>query len=44
MTHKHRNIYTIIVIKTAGNIRIYSPRVFRVRSGPNQSYSIEYGW
>ena len=32
------------VIKTAGNIRIYCPRVFCVRSGPNQSYSMEYDW
>ena len=32
------------VIKTAGNIRIYCPRVFRLMYGPNQSYSTEYGW
>ena len=32
------------VIKTAGNIRIYFPVVFCVRSGPNQFYSPEYGW
>ena len=32
------------VIKTTGNIGIYCPRVFRVRSGPNQSYYTEYDW
>ena len=32
------------VIKTTGNITIYRPQVFRVRSGPNQSYSSEYDW
>ena len=34
----------IRVIKTIGNIRIYHPRVFRVRSGPNQSYSPGCDW
>ena len=32
------------VIKTTGNIGIYRPRLFRVRSGPNQSYYTEYDW
>ena len=32
------------VIKTTVNIGIYFPRVFHMRSGPNQSYSMEYGW
>ena len=38
--------YTIQVglIKTDGNISIYRTLVFRVRSGPNQAYSPEYGW
>ena len=31
-------------IKTAGNIRIYRPQVFRVMSGNNQSYSLVSGW
>ena len=34
----------VVLLKTTGNIRIYRPRVFCVRSGPNQSYSSEYGW
>ena len=29
-------------IKTTGNISIYRPRVFHVRSGPNQSYYPEF--
>ena len=32
------------VIKTTGNIGIYCPSVFRVRSGPNQPYYTEYDW
>ena len=36
--------YGLGVIKTSGNIGIYLPRVFCVRSGVNQSYSLEYGW
>ena len=30
------------VIKTIGNIGIYHPRVFQVRSVPKQSYYLEY--
>ena len=29
---------------TAGNIGIYCPRVFHIRSGTNQSYSSKYDW
>ena len=32
------------VIKTAANIRIYHPHVFRVSSGSNPSYYPEYDW
>ena len=32
------------VIKTTGNIGIYSPHVFHMSSGTNQSYSPEYDW
>ena len=32
------------IIKTAGNIGIYCPRVFRVRSDTNQSHYPEYDW
>ena len=32
------------VIKTAIHIRIYHPQIFRMISGPNQSYSLEYVW
>ena len=32
------------VLRTNGNIRIYCPRVFRVMSGINQSYSSEHDW
>ena len=33
-----------IVLRTTGNIRIYRPQIFCVRSGINQSYSLEYSW
>ena len=36
--------FGVIVIKTTGNIGIHHPRVFRVRSGPKQSYSPQCYW
>ena len=34
----------IVILKTTVNIGKYCPHVFRVRSGPNQSYSLECYW
>ena len=36
--------YGVGAIKTTKNIRIYRPREFCVRSGTNQSYSMECDW
>ena len=36
--------YGVRVIKTAGNLGIYHPIVFCVRSGTNQSYYPECSW
>ena len=38
------SIIPVRVIQNAGNLRMCCPCIFRVRSGPNQSYYTEFYW